>query len=130
MIPIAHKICFSLLIVAMLVFFYCYYHSLYINDGVHSLSWFIVSITSLFSTTSPAVTPSFEAPGFSVYEDRAVLIMFVFAVFLAFISMCIAMWHRVKFGVSHFFVPLVFASLGVASCIIIVGVELGLYTHA
>lgn len=125
-----HKTCFILIVLAVMLMFYGYSYSSYMAFQETKLSEFMTSITSIFSFTESPTTPMLEPPGFSIYEDRAVLIIYIFAALLAFISLCLNIWHRIKKGKAQLFMPLTFASISVIVCITYVGYQIGLHWYA
>lgn len=126
MVSITHRICIALIFLALVLFYAAYHHNGVINQGVFTYSHFIISITSKFSITSPPSEPSFEPAGFFINEDVAVLIIFTISIIVSTLSSLLAIWHRVKVGQSKLFIPIVFGSLAVSSCIFFADYQLGL----
>ena len=125
------KVCFTLIILALLLFFYSFYHNRYMAIDTHTLSIFITNITSFFSTTTSPSTPTFEGgSGFSIYESRAVLIMFCVSIIMLVTSLLIGTWFRVYRGVTQLYLQLTFLSACTMGCVIYVGIHIGLPAYA
>tara|TARA_R110001599_G_C12113575_1_gene648225 strand:- start:140 stop:496 length:357 start_codon:yes stop_codon:yes gene_type:complete len=112
------------------VFYAAYFHSGRILPDTFVYSEFIVSFTSLFSEPKQVSVPSFEAPGFHINEDSAVLFWFVVALFANVVACILALWHRAVIGKSRLFIPVLLGSLAICCCVVYVGYGLALDYHA
>lgn len=129
MIPNTLKVSCLSLVSSLILFFFAYYHLWYLREDTLTISRLIVKTTALFSTTVSPSEPYFEASGFSMYEEKAVFILFSLAVLLAFFSLFLALKHRIMKGEHRLCLPLVFGSLAVFSSIVFVGNQIGLLRY-
>lgn len=125
-----YKLCTILIFGALIIFYTAYHHLGTINHGVLSYSELITSITSLFNSTASSNAPSFDAPGFYMHEDRAVLVFFIFSFLVSISALIIATWHRLFIEKNKLFWPIAFGSTAVCGCIVFVGYQLGLDMNA
>ncbi len=124
--PIIYKICFGLLVTALMLFFMSYYHFLYLQNGVFTFSKLITQITAVLAPSTAKLEPQWEQPGFIMYEERAVLVLFVISATLCMASYAAVVIHSLKNGMHRLFIHISLLSFTLFVCILYIGNQLGL----
>jgi hypothetical protein len=102
MTPNTYKISFSLLAIALLVFFKSSYYVVYLQNHDWSLSIVFTSFTALFNEPTCSA-PCWQETGFNMYEEKAIQIVYISSIFLCCISFLITVIHSIRSGIHRLF---------------------------
>tara|TARA_R110001592_G_C13168110_1_gene749557 strand:- start:3301 stop:3693 length:393 start_codon:yes stop_codon:yes gene_type:complete len=126
MVPRIHIAAFILIFTALLIFYFTYYHYMYLQSNELS---FAVILASILAFVNPAEAPAelaFAPTGFHLTEHRAIKFWLLLSAVLLMCSFVLACMHRWLHGPSRFFVPIWFTSAVVFGAMVKVTYDMGL----
>ncbi|MFL0804630.1 MAG: hypothetical protein K6L81_12995 [Agarilytica sp.] len=90
----------------------------------------VAAVTSSLSSSPPVSEPTLAPAGWYISEYVGIMIFMAVSAIVPMITLVVATVKRVKYGKYRFFIPLVFSSVGVVTCVIYTSVKYGVYPNA
>lgn len=119
-----HKISLALWLCALLVFYWAHHYYIYLLGSETKLAAFIAWFTALFNEPEYSA-PSWTTQGFSMYEERAIQVFFVFAILLCILALSISTYKALKRGFGRVYYQICLLSTFTIGCIIYVAFTSG-----
>lgn len=127
MFKIPQAAAFILAIIAILLFYFAYFHHQKIKESELSYATTLSSISSKIRSHEKSDTPSLTSTASVITEDRAVLFVFSLSCLLALISLLIILRDRLKNGKDRHSFSLILLPLGIMITTIITIYKMGLF---